>query len=69
MEQKCQKVHLVLPQLSIQNFTSSTLPISLFHQGVNLDKFIAEANCSLFSISKYNLYIGIGILIEQKWQK
>ena len=40
-----------------------------FHLGVNLDSFIPEADCSFLSIYKYDLYIGIRILIGQKWQK
>ena len=59
-------MHLVLTQLGIQTSTSSTLPIpSFFHQGVNLGSFIPEANCSFLNILKYDLYIGIGILIGQ----
>ena len=49
-------------------FFNSTYFI-IFHRGVNLDSFMPEANCSFLSISKYDLYIGIWILIGQKWQK
>ena len=48
------------------------LQLYLFHffkQGINLGSFIPEANFSFLSISKYNLYIGIGNLIGQKSQK
>ena len=70
MNQSCQNVLFLLTQLGIQTFTSSTLPISIFfHQGVKFDNFTPEANCTFLSTSKYDLYIGIGILIGQKWQK
>ena len=67
--ENCQKVILVLTHHGIQTYYSSTLPISsYFHQGVNLDSFIFEADCSYLKISKHDLYIGIGILIGLKWQ-
>ena len=48
----------------------NTTHFSFMHQGVSLDdSFITEADCSFLSISKFNLYIGIGILRGQKWQK
>ena len=56
---------LVLTPLGLQIFTSSTLPYSFFYQGVNLDSFIPEANCSFLGISKYDIYIENGILIGQ----
>ena len=68
-DQACEKVlfswhtsvvKLILPQL---------YPFSFFPLGVNLDSFIAEADCSFLDLLKYDLYIGIGILIGQKWQK
>ena len=40
-----------------------------FRQGVNLNSFIPEANCSFLSISRYDFWFGIWILIGQKWQK
>ena len=69
MDQSWHKVYLVLAQLGFQSFTSSTLPIFFFPQGVNLDSFIPEANCSFLSILKYELYIAIVILMGQKLQK
>ena len=40
-----------------------------FYQSVSLGSFIPEADCSFLGISKYDIYIGIGILRGQKWQK
>ena len=40
-----------------------------FRQGVTLDSFIPGTDCSFPNILKYDVYIGIGILISQKWQK
>ena len=45
------------------------LHLHFFHQGVNVDGFTPEASCSFLSISKYDIYIGIGILIGQRLQK
>ena len=70
MHHSCRNVLLVLTQLGIQTFTSLTQPILFFlHHSVNLGSFLPEANSSFLSVSKYDLYIGIGILIGQKWQK
>ena len=64
------KVLLVLTHLGFQSYISSILPDSFyFHQGVNFVSFIFEADCSFLSISKYDLYIEIGILMGQKRQK
>ena len=69
-------MYIVLKQLGIQTFTSSTLPISFFfHQGVNFDNFIPEADFSFLSNSEYDQNrmigsdrIGTRILLGQKWQ-
>ena len=66
MDQIWKKVLLVFPQLGVQTHNSSTLPISFeFHQGVNLDSFVFEAECLLPNIIKFDLYIGIRILTNQ----
>ena len=68
------------PDLPESAFSTDTFPYSkfsffnstyfiFFHQRFNLDNFIPEANGSFLSISKYGLYIRIGILIGHKWQK
>ena len=64
MDQNCQKAVLVLTHLGIETFIPSTLPISFYsHQGVNYDSFWFEAEISFLNILKYDLYIGIEILI------
>ena len=55
------------PRYSNVYFFNSTCFI-FFHQGVSLDSYIPEADSSFLSISKFDLYIGTGILIAQKWQ-
>ena len=70
MDQSCQKMHLVLKQRGNQIFTFSNPPMSFFsQQGVNLDSFTLEGNFSLPCISKYDFYIGFGILMGQMWKK
>ena len=44
----------------------NVLYFNFFYQGVSRDSFISEANCLFLSISKYDLYMRIGILIGQK---
>ena len=51
---------LILLQLYLSHF---------FHQGVNLDSFIPEKDCSFLNILRNGLYIRIGILTGQKRQK
>ena len=46
MNQNCPKELLVLTHLDIQTYTTSTLHISFSYQGVNLENFIIEADCS-----------------------
>ena len=41
--------------------------INIFNQQINLDSFVPEADCLFLNTIKYDLYIGIGILISQKW--
>ena len=50
-------------------FFNSTYFVFFVHQGVNIDSLIPEATFSFLIVSKYDLYIGIGILRSQKWQK
>ena len=52
IDQKFQKTLLVWTHLGIQTYTSSTVAISFYyHQGVTLDSFLFEADCSLLSMS------------------
>ena len=68
MDQNCKKVLLILTDLGIQTYICSTLLNSVFlNQSVHLDSFKFEADCWFLIILKYDLYIGIGMLICQKW--
>ena len=59
---------LDIPRFSSVYFFNSTF-FRFCHQGANLDSFIPETDCLFLNISESDLYIGIGMLIGQKWQK
>ena len=65
MDENGYKMLLVLKCLDIQTHIFSALPPSFFHQGVN-GYFLFEADNSLLKILDFNLYIRIGIMIDQK---
>ena len=62
MDQSCQKVLLVMVQLGIQTFTSSTLPVSFLSIKVSISIALYLKQTSFLSISEKDIYIGIGIL-------
>ena len=68
MNHKCQQVLLVVKCLDLQILISWALPASFVDQNVHRQLF-CEAGCSSLIITKFVLYIGIGVLIHQKWLK
>ena len=68
MDQKCQKMQLVL---TCQIFNPKSLPFYLrrFLIRVSTNTLLLEADNSFLNIMKKILYVEIGVLIDQKWQK
>ena len=66
VDQKCQKVMLVLTCLDNQTHVSSTLPLH-FSFKVSMGRFLLEAGCLFLNVMEFVLCIGIGVLIDQKF--
>ena len=62
MDQSCQKVLLVMAELGIQTFSSTTLPVTFLSIKVPISIALYLKQTVRFTISKPDIYIGIGIL-------
>ena len=56
-------------QASINNLFFLQFYLLIFPFNVSSDSFLLEADCSFLKIMKFVFYIGIGVLIDQMWQK
>ena len=68
MDQKCQKMLLVLTCQDTQTQFSSLLLASFYHQG-SIETLLLETDCSFLNIMINILYVETRVLIDQKWQK